>query len=137
MASARPGLYQCNACREQFTVTVGRFRAQQYPALEMACRAVPDDQPRKASAPINPPHARHHLQVGVVPVHRLREAMRPAKYPGPLGGLEETVEADETFVGGKATNRKSRKVRAKQAVVVWFIAAPMRARSRFARSTPP
>ncbi len=41
-------------------------------------------------------------------MHRLREAMRPAKYPGPLGGLEETVEVDETYVGGKATNRKSR-----------------------------
>jgi hypothetical protein len=49
--------------------------------------------------------------------HRLREAMRPAKYPRPLGGLEETVE-DETFVGDKAANRKNRKVRAKQAVVV-------------------
>jgi hypothetical protein len=48
---------------------------------------------------------------------RLREAMRPAKYPGPIGGLEETVEVDETYVGGKAANRKSRKVRAKQAVV--------------------
>jgi hypothetical protein len=34
-------------------------------------------------------------------MHRLREAMRPAKYPRPLGGLEKTVEVDETFVGGK------------------------------------
>jgi hypothetical protein len=29
--------------------------------------------------------------------------MRPASYPGKLGGDDEIVEADETFVGGKAT----------------------------------
>jgi hypothetical protein len=33
--------------------------------------------------------------------HRLREAMRLAKAP-PLGGLEETVEVDETYIGGKS-----------------------------------
>jgi hypothetical protein len=33
--------------------------------------------------------------------HRLREAMRPAKYP-PLGGLEETVEVDEAYMPGSA-----------------------------------
>ncbi len=35
--------------------------------------------------------------------HRLREAMRPDS--GPLGGPGKTVEADETYVGGKAKNR--------------------------------
>jgi hypothetical protein len=49
--------------------------------------------------------------------HRIREAMRPAKYPGPLGGKDEIVEVDETFIGGKATNRKSRRVKPKRAVV--------------------
>jgi hypothetical protein len=49
--------------------------------------------------------------------HRIREAMRPAKYPGPLGGKFKIVEVDEAYIGGKATNRKSRKVREKQAIV--------------------
>ena len=36
--------------------------------------------------------------------HRIREAMREFN-PGPLGGDNKTVEADETFVGGRAKNR--------------------------------
>jgi hypothetical protein len=37
--------------------------------------------------------------------HRIREAMRPTD-GGPLGGEGKTVEADETYVGGKARNRQ-------------------------------
>jgi hypothetical protein len=36
--------------------------------------------------------------------HRIREGMRPAKHDSPLGGKGKTVEADETFIGGKAKN---------------------------------
>ena len=38
--------------------------------------------------------------------HRIREAMREGKFPGPLGGENKVVEADETYVGGKARNAK-------------------------------
>ena len=37
--------------------------------------------------------------------HRIREAMRDNPDLGPLGGANKVVEADETFVGGKAKNR--------------------------------
>jgi len=36
--------------------------------------------------------------------HRIREAMRPADTT-PMGGEGKTVEADETFIGGKERNR--------------------------------
>ena len=36
--------------------------------------------------------------------HRIREGMREYN-PGPLGGENKVVEADETYVGGKAKNR--------------------------------
>ena len=37
-------------------------------------------------------------------MHRIREAMRESK-AGPLGGQNKVVEADETYVGGKAKNK--------------------------------
>ena len=42
--------------------------------------------------------------------HRVREAMTALRLDGdlgPLGGENEVVEADETYVGGKARNRKN------------------------------
>src|SRR2546430_14983861 len=38
-------------------------------------------------------------------MHRMREAMRDGTFPGPIGGHDKVVEADETYVGGKAKNR--------------------------------
>jgi transposase-like protein len=42
--------------------------------------------------------------------HRVREAMTELgiTVPGPLGGANQVVESDETFVGGKAANRKGK-----------------------------
>lgn len=117
----RPGLYQCNAaeCRAQFTVMIGTVFERSHIALNkwlMAAFLICSSK-KGISA-----HQMHRM-LGIsyksswFMMHRLREAMRPAKYPGPLGGKDEIVEVDETFVGGKATNRKSRNVRKKQAVV--------------------
>jgi transposase-like protein len=117
----RPGLYQCNAaeCRSQFTVMVGTVFERSHIALNkwlMAAFLICSSK-KGISA-----HQMHRM-LGIsyksswFMMHRLREAMRPAKYPGPLGGKDEIVEVDESFVGGKATNRKSRNVRKKQAVV--------------------
>ncbi len=43
--------------------------------------------------------------------------MREGKIPGPLGGEGSFVEADETFVGGKARNRAYREPPPKEAVM--------------------
>ena len=48
--------------------------------------------------------------------HRIREAMRDGR-PGPLGGANKVVEADETYIGGKAKNRAFRAPRPKEPVV--------------------
>jgi transposase-like protein len=48
---------------------------------------------------------------------------------GPLGGSEKYVEADETFVGGKARNRAYKKPAPKQSVIA-LVERQGRARSR-------
>ncbi len=48
--------------------------------------------------------------------HRIREAMT-VDPDGPLGGPNTVVEADETYVGGKARNRATRSPAPKKAVV--------------------
>jgi transposase-like protein len=115
----RDGVYQCNQCRQQFTITVNTvFERSKLPLSKwMAAMFLMTASKKGISA-----HQIHRsLDISYKSAwfmcHRLREAMRPAKYPGPLGGMDETVEVDETYVGGKATNRKSRKVRRKQPVV--------------------
>jgi hypothetical protein len=52
--------------------------------------------------------------------HRLREAMKEAGWQeaGPLGGAGMTVEADETYVGGKAANRAYGPIPPKSPVVL-------------------
>src|SRR6202023_2106759 len=38
-------------------------------------------------------------------MHRIREAMRDGTFPTPIGGENQVIEADETYIGGKAKNR--------------------------------
>jgi transposase-like protein len=117
----RAGYFQCNAkeCRSQFTVMVGTvFERSHLPLNKWLMAAFLMCASKKGMSA----HQMHRM-LGIsykstwFMLHRLREAMRPAKYPGPLGGKFKIVEVDESYIGGKATNRKSRKVREKQAIV--------------------
>ena|SRR3990167_1517181 len=114
--SHRPGLYQCNACREPFTVTVGTLYERSKIPLHkwLAATHLMMASKKGMSA----------LQVGRMLgvskktawflCHRIRESLRETK-PEPLGGQNKVVEADESYVGGKAANRKG-KIPSKEAV---------------------
>lgn len=108
----RKGVYQCNECREQFTVTVGTvFERSKIPlnkwllATHFMC----------ASKKGMSAHQLHRM-LGVTyktawfMCHRIREAMRPDRQSsGPLGGAGKIVEADETYFGKTETQPKLRR----------------------------
>jgi len=116
--SVRDGLVQCNDCRQQYTVTVGTvFERSKVPLFKwLLVNHLMVSSKKGISA-----HQIHRM-IGVTyktawfMCHRIREAMDQDS--GPIGGSpERVVEADETYVGGKARNRATRKPAAKKAVV--------------------
>src|SRR5260221_1166050 len=114
----RKGLLFCNACREQFTVTVGTvFERSKIPLHTwLYANHLLSSSKKGMSA-----HQLHRM-LGVTyktawfMMHRIRESMKPSN-PEPLGGPDKTVEVDETFVGGKKGNRASRKVAKRKTVL--------------------
>jgi transposase-like protein len=98
----RPGLYNCNECREQFTVTVGSVFERSKIALNkwLLATFLLTSSKKGMSA-----HQLHRM-LGVTyktawfMAHRIREAMKEdVKSAGPLGGAGKVVEADETYIG--------------------------------------
>ena len=113
----RAGLVQCNDCRQQFTVTVGTVFERSKVSLNkwLLCNHLLCASKKGMSA--------HQIgrMLGVTyktawfMCHRIREAMK--QDCGPMGGPQSIVEADETWVGGKAKTASSqaRSRRAKKA----------------------
>jgi len=107
--SHRPGLYQCNACREPFTVTVGTLYERSKIPLNkwLAATHLMMASKKGMSA----------LQIGRLlgfskktawfVCHRIRESLREGGFAFGAGG--KIVEADETYFGPVATPRPRRK----------------------------
>jgi transposase-like protein len=97
----RPGLWFCNACRKQFSVTVGTVFERSKIALNVWLYATHLLCSSKKGI------SSHQLarMLGVsyktawFLAHRIREAMTPTgAAKGPLGGEGQVVEADETYL---------------------------------------
>jgi len=105
-ASTRPGVYKCKDCRKPFTVTVGTvMERSKIPLTKWVLAAHLMASSKKGMSA----HQLHRMlgttyETAWFLAHRLREAMAP-KSPGPIGGANKVVEADETYVGGKAKNK--------------------------------
>jgi transposase-like protein len=101
----RKGLYQCNACREQFSVTVGTvFERSKIPLHKwvLATHLMAASKKGMSAKQIERMLGLSYKSAWFV-CHRIREAMRDDD-ASPLGGEGKTVESDETFIGGKAKN---------------------------------
>ncbi len=103
----RPGVRQCNDCRQQFTVTVGTlYERSKIPLSKwlMATYLLSASKKGMSTRQLS-----RMLGVSVKSswfmMHRIRESMRDKSDTGALGGGNKVVEVDETYVGGKAKNK--------------------------------
>jgi hypothetical protein len=127
-ATARPGLYMCNDCRKQFTVTVGTiFEDSKVPLTKwlLAFRLLNGGKKGHSANELSRMLGITYKSAWFM-AHRIRESMRDDG--SPLGGPGKVVESDEAFVGGRKGNRLSKKV-AKAKKVVSLVERGGRARS--------
>ena len=96
----RPGLYQCNGCREQFTVTVKTvFERSKIPLTKWLAALFLITASKKGVST----HQIHRslalpYKTAWFMMHRLREALRSGGL-APMGGTGQIAEIDETVIG--------------------------------------
>lgn len=106
----RPGLWFCNVCRKQFSVTVGTvFERSKVPlhswlyATHLLCSSKKGISAHQMSRMLGVTYKTAWFMA-----HRIREAMAPvAGSEPPLGGEGKIVEADEAYIGKKDGKRKA------------------------------
>ncbi len=103
----RPGVYKCKGCEQQFTVTVGTIFEDSHIPLNKWLLAV---HLLCASKKGMSAHQLHRM-LGVTyksawfMAHRIRYMMSQPSFKQKLFGV---IEADETYVGGKRKNEKTK-----------------------------
>ena len=114
--TTRPGLYKCYACRKPFTVKLHTVMEASHIPARIWLQAMHLICSSKKGISSNQLHRIMGitLKSAWFMSHRIREAMKEPGWreAGPLGGAGATIEADETYVGGKAVPRQSRWERA-------------------------
>jgi transposase-like protein len=116
--SHRAGLYQCNACREPFTVTIGTlYEGSKVPLHTWLAvtHLMMSSKKGMSALQISRMIGKPYKTVWFL-CHRIRESLKDTPDLPPMGGNEKIVEADETYIGGKAKNRAHRKPAPKKAV---------------------
>ncbi len=104
--SMGPGWYHCKDCRKKFTAAVGTiYERSHIPmtkwllATHLMCASKKGMSANQLGRMLGLPYKTAWFMA-----HRIREGMRELN-PSPIGGEGKTVEADETYVGGKEKNK--------------------------------
>jgi transposase-like protein len=128
----RKGLYFCNACRQQYTVTVGTVYERSKIPLNKWLLATHLMTSSKTAISAHQLHRMLGLtyKSSWFMCHRIREAMNDIK-PEPMGGPEGHVQSDETYIGNSSKRAKGYKKghRHKQQVVALVEPSSGRARA--------
>jgi transposase-like protein len=106
--STRPGVYKCKDCRKPFTATIGTLYERSHIPLHkwlLATRLLCGSKKGMSAHQLWRQLGFGSYRTAWFMAHRIREGMREAHLPEPMGGEGKFVEADETYVGGKAKNR--------------------------------
>lgn len=126
----RDGLFQCNACRQQFTVTVGTVMHRSHITLRQWVQAFHSMCSHKKGVSalqlqrnlgLRSYKSAWHL------AHRVRFAMRVMPLKAVLNG---TVEVDETYIGGKSRLGKRGRGSERKTPVVALVERGGRMRTR-------
>lgn len=114
----RDGVWKCKPCEKQFTVTVGTVFERSHIPLNkwlMALFLLTSSKKGMSTHQMHRMLAISYKSAWFMTM-RLRKALESGTLPDPLGGIGKPVEIDETYVGGKARNRKNH-IPPKEAVV--------------------
>ena len=104
--SMGPGWYYCSDCRDKFTVRVGTLYGRSHIPLHkwlFATHLIVSSKKGMSALQLSRMLGLSYKSAWFM-CHRIREGMTPNN-AGPLGGQSKVVEADESFIGGKAKNR--------------------------------
>jgi transposase-like protein len=105
--STRPGLWKCYACRKQFTVRMGTVFESSHVPLHIWLQVIylMNSSKKGFSTRQIQRTIGGSMKTAWFLGHRIRECMKEihGMFSDPLGGAGKTVEADETYIGRKAS----------------------------------
>lgn len=131
--STRPGVYKCKDCRKQFTAIVGTLYERSHIPIHkwlLATRLLCASKKGMSAHQLWRQLGFGSYRTAWFMAHRIREGMREAHLPEPMGGEGKFVEADETYVGGKAKNRAYAKTLPSHEAVMSLVERGGKVRSR-------